>query len=874
MSETTEQRAGGALANLQLGDHAICLYDSGVDKLHVIAGLVEQAVSRHQKTLCVVDESDQDELLRLIEQKNIPAHSLVKTGQISFLFPDATARKNEGTDPQALLTFFETAAYRAQAQGFSGLCALSVMDSFIPSLGDGQRLVTFEAMQNTAVFSKKSLLICLYSKKSARPALLLEIIKTHHWIIMGGTVHENPFHLPPGVFLSVSRAEAEFAHAVGTLTATHSGSELPNPPAKPAPPPAAYTPAPRLPSFPELAEFPAASPPSPSKGTENTAPLSRDKTVRLLEMLNAGHALLARGQQEKALLEAVCRLLVEKGGYRMAWAGWAERGPARRVRPVAQCGFEADFLFTLHVSWSAADPAGGPTGAAIRSGKPSVIRQIPTHPTGFPWREQAARRGYGAVASLPLSAGESILGALTLYSADPDSFDAAEMDYLQPLSEHLGLRLQELRSRAEQSLQERQLLLPEALLQAQPLPMACLDTAGRLLYVNPAFLAVWECERDEELLGQPLTALADHPEQAADLLRQALMNGKVFGHLEARLKNGTLRPLQFEAAVIRDEMGNPVRLMASLGRNAEKSLQEKWETLERERNEWTGKVEKMAAELQSARDAAEAAGRTKNDFLAGISHELRTPLNAVIGFSEVLLEPSFGSLTSKQTEYVNHILESGTHLQGLIDDILTISKVETGSLVLQPGPVALYPLLNECVGHFGPNCENQGLSLRLIVEDSARDLVVQADAAKLKQIVSNLLANAVKFTSEGGQILATLRALPNAEAAVNAPAFPSPYALPHILQRQPAIAFPGVEITVSDSGIGVDPSFHDSIFAEFFQIRNSPHRKPAGTGLGLALTRRFVNMHGGQIWVESEGCDKGSRFVCVLPFDIKPSTQE
>jgi PAS domain S-box-containing protein len=829
------------------------------------AALVEQAVNRRQKLLCVIDESDQDELLRLIEQKNIPAHSLVKSGQLAFLFPDATARRHEGPDPQALLTFFETATYRAQAQGFTGLCTLAFMDAFFPASGDGQRLITFEAMQNTAVFAKKSLLICFYAKKSPRPALLLEIIKTHHWILMGDQVHENPFHLPPGVFLSVSRAEAEFAHAVQTLTA--SGPEPLAPAAQPAaPPPALVQPARPEPAAPTPAELPKPEPAAP--------PLSRDKTVRLLEMLNGAHALLARAQEEKNLLQAVCRLLVDQGGYHMAWAGWAETGRARRVRPVAQAGFEPEFLSTLHVSWDPADPAGGPAGASIRSGKPAVIRQIPTHPSGFPWREQAARRGYGSVAALPLAADESVLGALILYAADPEAFDAAELDYLQPLADHLGLRLQELRARAEQDRQERRLLLPEALLQAQPLPMACLDAEGRLLYVNPAFLAIWECDREEELLGQPLTALADHPEQAAELLRQALQNGKVFGHLEVRLKNGSVRPVQLEAAVVSDEMGNPVRLMASFGRDAGQSLQEKWETLERERSEWSDKVEKMAAELQAARDAAEAAGRTKNDFLAGISHELRTPLNAVIGFSEVLLEPSFGALSPKQTEYVKHILESGTHLQGLIDDILTISKVETGSMILQPGPVALYPLLNECVGPFGPNCENQGLSLRLVVEDSARDLVVQADAAKLKQIVSNLLANAVKFTSEGGQILVTLRALPSPEAALAAPPFPTPYATPHILQRQPAITFPGVEITVCDTGIGVDPAFHDSIFAEFFQIRNSPHRKPAGTGLGLALTRRFVNMHGGQVWVESEGCNKGSRFICIVPFDITPSTED
>jgi signal transduction histidine kinase len=399
-----------------------------------------------------------------------------------------------------------------------------------------------------------------------------------------------------------------------------------------------------------------------------------------------------------------------------------------------------------------------------------------------------------------------------------------------------------------------------------------LDADGVILFANAAFLRAWECDHEEDVRGQSLAAITDRPEQTASLLRQLWETGHAFGLVRSRLKSGRDLSTPLDATAIRDEMGRPVRILALFGPGAENRLQEKWLTLERDRDELLAKMEKMSAELKAAHDAAEVASHTKNDFLAGMSHELRTPLNAIIGFSEVLLEPHFGALAPKQAEYLNHILESGLHLQGLIDDILTISKVETGSLVLQPRPVALRPLLDECLAPFGSKCENQGLSLRLIVQESACDLTFQADAGRLKQVLANLLDNAVKFTPEGGQILVTARLLETAESAQENPAYPSPYSLPRITQRQPAVTFPCVEIVVSDSGIGIDKDHLETVFSEFFQVRNSPHRKPAGTGLGLALTRRFVNMHGGQVWAESAGSGKGSRLVCILPLNAQPES--
>ena len=594
--------------------------------------------------------------------------------------------------------------------------------------------------------------------------------------------------------------------------------------------------------------------------------------VRMLKAVASCQSALIRAREEKLLLGDVCRILVEEGGCRMAWVGFAEQDPGRTVRPVAQAGFEPGFLASIRVSWGESSPGSGPMGAAIRSGKPFVARRIPNDPACESWRAQAAQRGYAAVACLPLTAAGRTLGALALYAPDPESFDEDEASLFQQLAGDLAFSLMALRSRAEGGPIDQKLLLREWALQTALQPMAFADLEGRILYANPAFLRLWECDQEEDVLGKTFASLAARPEQGESLLRRLGESGQTACSFQGRLRNGKVFDLDAEALLVRDEMGTPLRVFATFTRPAEGKLRETLRNLERERSELSLKAEQRAAELQAAREVAEAASRTKTDFLAGMSHELRTPLNAVIGFSEVLLEPSFGPLNPKQTEYVGHILESGTHLQSLIDDILAISKAESGGLNLEFASVDLRVLLEECRAQFAGKCRSQELALDLIMPDPAGAMTLQADSSKIRQILANLLSNALKFTPKGGRILITGRTLVSSATPPPAPAFPPPYLPTHTLDRRPPVPLPCVEIVVSDSGIGVEKNLHEAIFTEFFQVQNSPHRKPAGTGLGLALTRLFVNMHGGQVWVESEGHGKGSRFVCVLPLQRETST--
>jgi signal transduction histidine kinase len=242
-------------------------------------------------------------------------------------------------------------------------------------------------------------------------------------------------------------------------------------------------------------------------------------------------------------------------------------------------------------------------------------------------------------------------------------------------------------------------------------------------------------------------------------------------------------------------------------------------------------VAERTRELGQAITQLESASRHKSDFLANMSHELRTPLNAIIGFSEVLLERMFGEINAKQKEYLQDILSSGRHLLSLINDILDISKVEAGRMELQPGPVDLRFVLQNAVNLVRERATRQGISVAVDVDAAIG--TIEADERRVKQILFNLLSNALKFTPAGGGVTVTAARIADT-----------------------------VQISVRDTGIGIRSEDQDRIFEEFQQA--GPGKAVEGTGLGLALAKRFVEMHGGRIWVDSV-VGTGSVFTFTLP---------
>ena len=392
------------------------------------------------------------------------------------------------------------------------------------------------------------------------------------------------------------------------------------------------------------------------------------------------------------------------------------------------------------------------------------------------------------------------------------------------------LEIQDLLVREQQALtQARAERRYRELLEAAPDAIIEVDSEGRILTLNAVTLHLFGYDR-EELLGQPVELLVpDHVRSnhagnraryGAHPVTRSMGSGLA---LEGRRKDGSTFPVEISLSPVKSEDG--FRVTAVIRDTTErKQAEDRFQAIQ---TRYTGELELRNREI-------EGANRHKSEFLANMSHELRTPLHTVIGFSELLAEELKGPLNDNQKRFVAHIHRESQHLLALINEILDLSKIEAGKLQLRRESIDIGSLLEDALASIRP----QGIDKSLQIETNvAGSIIVDGDRLRLKQVLYNLLSNAVKFTPKGGCVRVDV-------------------------ESRDGFA----QVSVSDTGIGIPLNEHGSIFDAFHQVSSAAVGTREGTGLGLPISRRLVEEHGGRIWLESEP-GKGSRFTFTIPLE-------
>lgn len=349
--------------------------------------------------------------------------------------------------------------------------------------------------------------------------------------------------------------------------------------------------------------------------------------------------------------------------------------------------------------------------------------------------------------------------------------------------------------------------LSQAVIQSQA-SVVITDPEGNIEYVNPHFSLVTGYSRQEAIGQNPrILKSGRHSDQFYDELWKTITSGKTWkGEICNKNKDGELYWESASISPIVNAKGEVVNFVA---------------------------VKQDVTELKKAKEEAESATRAKSDFLANMSHELRTPLNAILGFSEILVMEMAGDLNDIQKEYLNDVYESGSHLLLLINDILDLSKVESGNIELDLSKVDISSLIERCLVFFKEKAMTKKLEITTNIEDFTDDFL--ADELKLKQVLINLIGNAVKFTEDNGRIT---------------------------IYAQKSDKY--FKITVEDTGIGIDKKDINKLFEPFHQLENVYTKKVQGTGLGLALSKKMIELHGGKLTVKSI-LGEGSSFTIKIP---------
>lgn len=546
---------------------------------------------------------------------------------------------------------------------------------------------------------------------------------------------------------------------------------------------------------------------------------------RTLRAISNSDQVMMRATDESQYLKDLCKIVVEDCGHEMVWIGFAEEDEGKTVRPVASAGLEQGYLNILRITWADTERGRGPTGTAIRTGKTVICRNMLTDPNFAPWREEARKRGYASSIVLPLMADGKAFGAINIYSKETDPFSEDEVRLLSELSGDLAYGITVLRQRKAHARVEEALRVSQHdLSRAQ-----AVAGAGNWRMDVQRNELTWS-EENHRIFGVPygkpmtyeffLSTVHPDDKEYVDRMWQAALRGEPYDIEHRIVVDGKIKWVREKAEL---EFNKDGALLGGFGITQD--------ITERKRTEEELEMAKINAE--KAKEAAEAANKAKDHFLAVLSHELRTPLTPVVGMVSILQKDArFDADTRDGLDMIRRNVELEARL---IDDLLDVTRIERGKIQLDQQAIDLCTVMRRAVEVCMPDIKEWNLNLAMDVPEESH--WVYADPVRLQQVFWNLVKNAVKFTPPGGHI--SIRCRREGDA--------------------------NVIVEVSDTGRGIKPELMPRLFSAFEQGERPTGLQFGGLGLGLAISKALVEMHGGTLTAHSEGEGKGATFAVRLP---------
>jgi two-component system sensor histidine kinase/response regulator len=553
--------------------------------------------------------------------------------------------------------------------------------------------------------------------------------------------------------------------------------------------------------------------------------LTLRKVNRASRLLGESSRVLIDSSNEAALLQRICDLAVDGGGYLMAWVGLAEHDSDKRVRPIARAGAGLEYLDDTKMSWADDATGQGPCGIAIRTRQPVCNQNFLSNPNMAPWRDLALQHGFQSSVGLPFVVDDGTVGVLSLYAAEPDAFQADEIDLLTKLTNALGygmgaIRTLAARDKAQAALQESEFLF-RSQFDLGNIGINITTPDGRWVRFNRRYREMLGYSNDEML---SLTwAQIVHPDDipSAKAKHERLISGEIDDYeidQRAIRRDGSIIDLTISVACYRAN-GQTQLVIASVLDITERINTQR--ELDQHRLHLEQLVKQRTSELEEAKNEAVLANQAKSTFLANMSHEIRTPMNAIIGLTHLM---SRDACDAVQQERLSKVDGAAQHLLNLLNDILDLSKIEAGKMTLENALFSLDDLLQRSIEMVSDQAQAKGLDL--LVDTGSLPTHLRGDPTRLSQMLINLLNNAVKFTHQGSVRLTGQCLQENAHGLL-------------------------VRFDVQDTGEGIAPQHQARLFNAFVQADDSTTRRHGGTGLGLALTQHLAALMGGKVGVQS-----------------------